>query len=183
MATKVIQLFITLDELVNLVKTLVIDLQLKVFIYRGGTQKEIREISDVTCDLIEKYQATQLYLARADVSSDEIGPEDIATAKLGLVQITLPVISNDTLMISSIATKSDWYEGTVKYDNKDLVALFKKIKSIVIKNTFPSVSARNIVTGVERLYPDIRFSEKAKAFYCSGGKLMQMGVNNVHFNI
>ncbi len=183
MATKVIQLFITIDELVSLVNTLIINFELKAFVCVGETQKEIKEVSDVTCDLIEKYQATKLYLGKADVSSDDIDPGDIATAKLGLIQISLPVISDNILMISDIATKTDWYEGTIKYDNKDLVVLFKKIKSVVIKNTFSSVVAKNIVTGVEQLYPDIRFSEKAKTFYCSGGELMQVGVNNVRFKI
>jgi hypothetical protein len=183
MATKVIQLFITLEEIISLIKTLVSDMQLKVFLYRGESQKEFKEITEVTSESVENYQATKIFLALSEITIDQIDPDNISAAKLGLVQINLPVISDQTLMISDIAIKTDWYEGLLKYDNKDLVALFKKIKLFIVKNTKSPVLAKNIVTGAEQLYPDIRYTEQAKNFYDLGGELMQKGLNNVRFEI
>lgn len=182
MATKMIQLFITLEELVCLIKTLSIDLQLKVFIYQRN-EKKITEITDISCNKFEDLQATQIFLGNSEISSAQIYADNIAAAKLGLIQITLPVISKNTMTISSIAVKTDWHDGLVKHENKDLVALFKKLKAFVSKKTFPNVWVKSIVTGTERLYSDIRYSEQAKVFYDSGGQLMQNGVKNLRFNI
>lgn len=186
MATSTIQFFSTLEEWVTIIQSVVADLHLSIFLYRGGT-KSNRAFKYSSCisvvQDINDFGASCLFLAEQNVDINHINPDHIQAAQLGLIDIRLPYISGQTLFMASIGVKTDWFDKATNQVlvNDRLMPLFRKIKTYILKNMMPRVLAVNIVTGDSTEYAAIKCTKEAKAFNENGGELMQLGVNNLRF--
>jgi hypothetical protein len=183
MATSTVQFFSTIEELVTILQNVVADLHLSVFLYRGGDKRAIKYSTNITVQEIKDFGASRLYLAEPSVGINHIDSNDISTGKLGLIQVTLPCLSDQILFMADIGVKTDWFDSVTKERliNDRLMPLFKKVKRYIVKNMMSPVLVINIVTGSNAKYSDIKYTKAAKFFNENGGELMQEGVNNLRF--
>jgi hypothetical protein len=184
MATKRVQFFATLDDLLLMLCSIVKALNLSIFLYRGGTNAAIKQAD---CeDLVRQIQAfgaSRLYLSESGLAVSEINPKDLEPGRLGLVQIILPRESGKIMFMSEVAIKTDWIDDATgeRCENRRLLSLFKRVKTELVKGMAGSVMGENIVTGGSAVYSTIKYTKTIKAFVDNGGELMQEGVNNVRF--
>jgi hypothetical protein len=185
MATNRVQFFSTLEELVTIIRNLVTDMNLSVFLYHGGSNRAIKQIAHISIQELNDFNASRLYLAEPSVDINQIDPNDISAAQIGLIQVNLPYISGQTLFMAEIAVKTDWVDSATgnRLVNDQLMSLFKRMKPYLLKDMMAPVLGENIVTGGKTEYSTIKFTRAAKAFNENGGELMQPGVNNVRFII
>jgi len=184
MATKRVQFFSTLDELLLLLCCIVRALNMSVFMYRWRTNAEIKQAD---CENIvqqtQAFGASRIYLAESGLIISEIDPNYLEVARLGLIQVILPRESGGILYMSEVSIKTDWIDSVSgkRCENSQLLSLFKRVKKELLKNMMEPVLGVNVVTGASSIDSTVKYTMAAKAFVEGGGELMQEGVNNVRF--
>lgn len=185
MGTKTFQFFCRRDELLEILSQIVNSLSLKTILYSGGRQPRLCSVEQLDQRAVARFQTDRVYLSAGAEDIGTICPDEFSPARLGWVQVDLPREVDDQLLLAQVATKTDWYnpETDAIAENKEVVALHKKITSLLKKHvTFP-VWAYNVKHPEPHVYHDIGFSRSAREFANEGGELVQEGVDNVRFTI
>ena len=184
MATKRVQFFSTLDELLVMLCRVVKALNLSVFLYRGGSSAAIQQADcESMAQQIQAFGASRLYLAAAESVMSEINPKNLEPGRLGLIQVILPRESGRVLFMSEVAVKTDWTDRVTgeRFENRQLLSLFKGVKKEILKDMMEPVLGVNIVTGASSIDSTVKYTNTARAFFEGGGELMQEGVSNIRF--
>lgn len=184
MTTKRLQFFSTLDEVLIITGEAASFLELNVFLYRVGAVVAVRKADCEKLNyLVREFDASRIYLAENGLAADTIDPENIELARLGLIQVILPQSSDKILLMSEVAIRTDWTDATTGevFENQKLLSLFNRVKKELSRYMIGPVVGKNIVTGGEAVYPNIKYTTAVKAFVAQGGGLMQGGVDNVRF--
>lgn len=185
MATKNFQFFINLEQLVNLLVGIVSKLDLWLILYRRGKQSELvllDSIEDTPIDRISSYDCVFIATTRPDISGIDVGA--LSPAKHGWLQLDLPKENGETLYLSDLAVKTDWYEvdDNKIHENRGLEKIYNKVKKEIRANLSSPVFAINTKTGRSATYKDMAYASSAKKWEENGGELKQFGVENVKFS-
>lgn len=181
MSTKNFQFFARPDECLQLLRALADadDLWLVVSDNDQYRQIGLEELTDRSVDGYE-----QIFIATSPPSDDQLEAEEVVPAKFGWLHFDIPTESGNLLFLADFALKSDWYDEKSKkiIFNKQLVRVYRKLRSRLRDLLKSPVYARNIKTGGTSRYSDMGFSQGAKQWEQEGGELRQRGVENVRFS-
>jgi hypothetical protein len=108
--------------------------------------------------------------------------EKIVPGRLGLVTFDLPTEEGKTLLLSTLASRSDWRgDDGLRHDNPACHRLFAALRKSLTPHLRAGCWTRSILTGAIAKNPEVHVSEGARAWVEGGGKLRQRGVGNVEF--
>ena len=181
MATKRKSIFVTLPEFVVWMR----DLQARI----AG--------SAILCDSVshpiaawqgsddEMFSTNRLYLVERMPIRAQPTVESLNEEVLGWVQVDVPRVVSDTLLLCQIAVKSDWWNRaqSATQENRSSLRFFDKVWRVLKPRLVFPIWATNIRTGASSAYNAIGYSEGAREWYLDGGELGQDGVANIKYEI
>lgn len=174
-------MFVMPAEFRDLLRQTADELGLDVVLYRGPlVPLERWDRHDETLAA-----ASRVYLAAAPASFEAARPDSLRPGELGWVQVDVPRVEKRDLIGVQVAAKSDWFDAARRETKESSVALrlFDRVWARWKKHfTFP-VSARNVKTGGEAVYPSIGYSAGAATWSQQGGAWRQESVANIAFSI
>lgn len=108
--------------------------------------------------------------------------EKIVPGRLGLVTLDLPIEDGRTLLLSTLASRSDWHgDDGLRHDNPSCHRLFAALRKSLVPHLRAGCWTRSILTGAIAKNPEVHVSDGARAWVEAGGNLRQRGVANVEF--
>ncbi len=112
-------------------------------------------------------------------------PANFGAVGLGWVQVDVPRVVSDTLLLCQIAAKSDWWNRaqSATQENRSSLRFFDKVWRVLKPRLVFPIWATNIRTGASSAYNAIGYSEGAREWYLDGGELGQDGVANIKYEI
>ena len=98
----------------------------------------------------------------------------------GWVQLDLPTELPDTLLLGTLAAKSEWHDNDagMTFRNGDAIKQFAQVSKVIQQPLKGPMWVRNTKTGASGMYRNFCYSEGAKQWLDRGGKLGQEGVAN-----
>ncbi len=108
--------------------------------------------------------------------------EKLRPGRLGPVTFDLPMEDRKTLLLSTLASRSDWRgDCGLHHDNPACHRLFAARRKSLAPQMRAGCWPRSILTGAVAKDPEVHVSEGARAWMQGGGKLGQRRVANVEF--
>jgi hypothetical protein len=181
MATKSKSIFVTLPEFGEWIRNLQDDLSGSVVLYHGSD----RPVTIWQGGDEEVLSVSRLYFVENAPVHDQLTIERLNKGEVGWVQIDVPRVVDEALLLCQIAARSDWWDKqqSVTRENRSTLHLYDKVwRAIKPRLDFP-VWATNICTGASSAYRTIGYSKGARDWHLKGGKLAQDGVANIKYEI
>jgi hypothetical protein len=171
MASKVMQFFAEPTEITEILHRLAEQLGVSFYV---KADDGLRSVEDST-------SANRVFISEAELDVDGCIEGHLRPAQWGLVLLDLPRVTDRTLLMSVLAARTDWNDGTTSWRSDDAARLHRRVKAVFRPLLHYPLRGRNRLTGQTVKYNDIGYTDGAAAWACSGGMLQQNGVANVEF--
>lgn len=181
MTTRVKSAFMTPREFAECVEAIARELSLTVIVNRGPKTP----LQIWSRDRAALPEASEVYLAGQTPDLDSVDLKAEGPAALGWVLFTPPRIVEGSLLKSSLAAKSDYWDPALQQscENPESLRLFSNVWRRLRKQLRFPTYAWGLPSGKSRAYNDIGYSLGAEEWLREGGRLAQEGVRNVAFGI
>ncbi|MHB8750376.1 MAG: hypothetical protein ACYDBJ_14435 [Aggregatilineales bacterium] len=186
MTNKTITFFMTTSEFSILLKEIVDTLGLWVITFRLGSNRHFEVPSEPGKLLMaDMNPADWVFIANEKPDLIHFDPVIPNPAKWGWLHCDVPRESDNSLSLSELSAKSDWYEKAVTkiLENRASLRLFNQVKPHFVKRlTYPIWISGRDKTKV-RADRSLGYSQGVVNWVRSGGILIQKGVPNTYFSI
>jgi hypothetical protein len=181
MATRRFQFFMRLDELVKVVQEIGSELGLHFILYSFEFTPRLKYIGKVLDkDELSASKPYWIYLSLKKPTPEQLALKDPNAQEHGWVEIDFPKEEGKVLYKAVLGVKSDWLDDNDNQrDNPEVIKLFDRFKRKFKKHFKSGIWLDDYIEpGNPSFYPNIWYSESAKAFQEKGGELQQWGAKN-----
>jgi hypothetical protein len=182
MAAKIRQFFVTRNEVLALLGS-ALEQRQGVLLEAGRSG-----LSPVSSEDLRKRPADepiQIFAAESEPPPEAMRGTSPQPGRWGWVQIDLPVENGRTLLLGTIAAKSEWVDGETGLvsRNRSTSTLFNRLAKEMLGGLRTGMRARNVKSGAEDVVKGVQFSSGAEEWVREGGLLRQEGVDNIEYLI
>ena len=161
-------------EFHKIVNELISLLHLNAVLAEGVMNARVKNLRlPLTLEFLNEFPVCEFFLSNNPVK-DGMPVSEICLPQLGWIQVIVSGERNGMLASGRIAIKTDWYVGDEKFENKEGLVFFDKVKRALKKYLQFSAYSYYVPTG-DSSPCKIGYTEKTKEFEKQGGLLVQSG--------
>ena len=174
MASRELSFLIRPHEFETIINEIIISLKLHAIHAEGGKVPIVKNLTlPLTLKYLNQFPVCIFFLSESAIPKNTIF-SDICFPKNGWIQVIVSRERNGMLNEGRIAIKTDWYVGDEKFENKEGLVFFDKVKRALKKYLQFSAYSYYVPTG-DSSPCKIGYTEKTKEFEKQGGLLVQSG--------
>ncbi len=174
MATRGLYFFAKPNEFLEIINGIITSLNLHAVLAEGKKDAIVQELPlPLLLSVINKQVCWDFFLTDKAVK-EGIPVSEVNLPMEGWIQVVSPKEKDAMLWKGYIAIKTEWYVENVKYENKDSLVLFNKLKRKFKKHLKYPMIGYDAVSGVSRSYK-IGYTGGVEQFQKEGGLLVSSG--------